>query len=250
MNDPARDRNEDFAWARFDPDAYVAHYYSDPHPDDDEVVRRTCAALAAHGRTDLDVIDVGTGPNLFPLFAALPVARRLTVWEFAESNIAWLRRELDQGVLRAPWEHFWRVAAEAHRTERGSSIADPIGALRDKAEIVQGSIFDLPQRKWDAATMFFCAESITARQDEFERACAAYARAVKPGGVLAAAFLAGSRGYRVAEEDYPAVSITSDSLQQAFQGLAHDLELAGIGAMGEEIRSGYSGMVFLTARAA
>ena len=79
--------------------------------------------------------------------------------------------------------------------------------MADRTEVVQGSIFDLPQRRWDAATMFFCAESITAEQQEFERACAAFAGAVKPGGVLAAAFLAGSRGYRVGEENYPAVAV-------------------------------------------
>jgi hypothetical protein len=245
----ARDRNEDFAWARFDPDAYVAHYYGEPHPDDDEVVRRTCAALATAARQDLSVIDVGTGPNLFPLFAALPVSRRLTVWEYADTNIAWLRRELARESLRPPWLHFWEVAASAHAPSR-RLIGDPTAELRDKTEIVQGSIFDLPRRQWDAATMFFCAESITARQDEFERACAAYASSVKEGGVLAAAFLAGSRGYRVGEEDYPAVSVTEQSLRCAFEGLARDIELSAIGAMDQEIRSGYSGMVFMSARAA
>jgi hypothetical protein len=244
----AGDRNEDFAWTRFDPDAYVAHYYADPHPDDDEVVRRTCAALSAAGRFDLDVVDVGTGPNLFPLLAAMPVARRLTVWEYADSNVAWLKRELARAELREPWTHFWEVAAAAH--EPGRVRADPTVELREKTEIVQGSIFELPPRRWSAATMFFCAESITGRQDEFERACAAFARSVVSGGVLAAAFLAGSRGYRVGEEDYPAVSVTAQTLKAAFDGLVHELQLTGIGAMGEEIRSGYSGMVFMTARAA
>jgi hypothetical protein len=244
----AGDRNEDFAWTRFDPEAYVAHYYGDPHPDDDEVVRRTCRALSAAGRSDLDVVDVGTGPNLFPLLAAMPVSRRLTVWEYADSNIAWLKRELARAELRAPWSHFWEVAASAH--DLGHARRDPTVELCEKTEIVQGSIFDLPVRRWSAATMFFCAESITARQDEFERACAAFARAVIPDGVLAAAFLAGSRGYRVGEEDYPAVSVTEQSLKAAFDGFVRELELTAIGAMGEEIRSGYSGMVFMTARAA
>ncbi len=241
--------NEDFVWANFDPDAYVAHYYSDPHPDDDEVVRLTCAALAAAGRDDLETIDVGTGPNLFPLFAALPVARRLTVCEYARSNIDWMRRELAQGALRPPWAHFWEVARDAHAA-RGAAITNPIAELAGKCEINQGSIFDLPARTWDAATMFFCAESITERQDEFERACAAFARCVRPGGVIAAAFLAGSKGYRVGEEDYPAVSVSPDTLEQAFSSLARDIQIVGIGAMAEEIRSGYSGMLFLTARSA
>src|SRR5262249_53460844 len=157
---------------------------------------------------DLETIDIGTGPNLFPLFAALPVAKRLTVWEYAQSNIDWMRRELAGGVLRGPWTHFWEVAG-------GGATTNPIAALSAQTDIVQGSIFDLPARRWDAATMFFCAESITEQQQEFERACAAYAQCVRPGGVLAAAFLAGSRGYRVAEVDYPAVSVTPTTLEQA-----------------------------------
>ena len=46
-------------------------------------------------------------------------------------------------------------------------------ALRAKTSVRQGSIFDLPERRWDAATMFFCAESITERKDKFERGGAA-----------------------------------------------------------------------------
>lgn len=241
--------NDDFAWARFDPEAYVAHYYADPHPDDDQVVRLTAQALAraAAGGGELETLDVGTGPNLFPLLAALPVAKRVSAWEYSEANVKWLRNELAAGVLREPWTHFWDVARSAHDPQR-AAIDAPIQALNTKAEIVQGSIFDLPAREWDAATMFFCAESITERLDEFARACTAFAGAVRPGGVLAAAFLAGSRGYQVGDENYPAVAVTPSVLEETFAALAHDIVVTPIGDRAEEIRSGYSGMLFLTAR--
>ncbi len=250
MSDRTPHGNDDFAWARFDPEAYVAHYYADPHPDDDRVVRLTAEVLArcAEGGRMIETIDVGTGPNLFPLLAALPVASRVTAWEYAESNVAWLRKELCGGALRAPWGHFWEIARRAHDAQR-AAIAEPIRALAAIAEIVQGSIFDLPARQWDAATMFFCAESITERQEEFERACAAFAGAVRPGGALAAAFLAGSRGYSVGEEDFPAVSVSPASLEAAFAPLARDMTITLIGDREEEIRSGYTGMIFLSARA-
>ncbi len=248
MPDRAPPGNQDYSWAKFDPDAYVAHYYGEPHPDDDEVLRLTCAALAAAGEgRELDVIDVGTGPNLFPLLAALPVSRRQTAWEYAPSNIAWLKRELAHGELRPPWAHFWEVVRVAHDPAR-AVIARPLATLAEKTEVLQGSIFDLPRRQWDCATMFFCAESITGRQEEFEHACAAFAKAVRPGGALAAAFLAGSRGYRVGEEDYPAVCVGPQELERAFEGLVDQLDMTLIGARDAEIRSGYSGMIFLTAR--
>lgn len=240
--------NDDFDWARFDPEAYVEHYYADPHPDDDHVVRLTAEALArgAAGGRALETIDVGTGPNLFPLLAALPVAKRVTAWEYSEANVAWLRKELAAGVLRAPWTHFWSVARQAHEPLR-APLAEPIQALAAKANIEQGSIFDLPERQWDAATMFFCAESITEREEEFARACAAYAKAVRPGGVLAAAFLAGSRGYHVGDEDFPAIAVSADLLEQVFAKLARDIVVTAIGERAEEIRSGYTGMLFLSA---
>lgn len=242
--------NEDFGWSNFDPQSYVDHYYADPHPDDDEVVRRTCAALmsGAAGRTDLEVLDVGTGPNLFPLLAALPVARTITAWEYAASNIAWLKQEVTRPELREPWLHFWEVARAAHAIASPDPAA-PMAGLRAKLNAVQGSIFDLPVARWDAATMFFCAESITARQDEFETACARFAGAVRPGGMLAAAFLAGSRGYTVGNEDYPAVSVGPTELEAAFDRVAAEIRIERIGDREEEIRSGYSGMLFLTARA-
>ncbi len=97
--------------------------------------------------------------------------------------------------------------------------------------------------------MFFCAESITEQQEEFERACRAFAGAVRPGGVLAAAFLAGSKGYVVAETSFPALSISEESLRAAFADVATDIAIAPIGVVEEEVRSGYSGMLFLTAKA-
>ncbi|MGE3142769.1 MAG: hypothetical protein AB7L65_05570 [Hyphomonadaceae bacterium] len=245
--DKAPSGNDDFAWRRFDPEAYVAHYYADPHPDDDEAVRMTARALAALA-PGADVLDVGTGPNLFPLMAALPRASTVTAWEFSSANTDWLRRELARKTLRAPWPHFWNVVREGYG---GEMLADdPLPALKAKARIVEGSIFDLPARRWDGATMFFCAESITERQEEFERACHAFARAVKPGGVLAAAFLAKSEGYVVAETAFPAVSISADTLAAAFAGAARDVAVTAVGLVEEEIRSGYSGMLFLRARAA
>jgi len=247
MSNPVRGANNEFGWSKFDPDSYIEHYYADPHPDDDEVVRRTCQALIASGRTNLDVIDVGTGPNLFPLLAALPVARTLTAWEYAESNVGWLRSEVQKPALRDPWLHFWTVAREAHAIASPDAAA-PMAGLREKLDVVRGSIFDLPSARWDAGTMFFCAESITAQQDEFEKACACFARAVRPGGVLAAAFLAGSRGYTVGEEDYPAVSVGPAELEAAFAPFATAIDVSGIGTHQDEIRSGYSGMLFLTAR--
>ena len=121
--------------------------------------------------------------------------------------------------------------------------------LREKSIVRRGSIFDLPERTWDAATMFFCAESITERPDEFGAACAAYARCVKRGGALAAAFLAHSAGYIVKANRFPALPLSADSILKAFAPHADHLKAEAIGIVPREVRSGYSGLVFLTGNA-
>ena len=179
---PSPAGNADYQWARFNSEAYFQHYYGEPHPDDDRVIRCAVEAMkrAPPIGADLDVVDVGTGPNLIPLFCALPRARRLTVWEYAESNIAWLGAEMLRAEMRSQWRHFWSVARHAYQPDYDPPD-DPMPALRTKTVLRQGSIFDLPERAWDAATMFFCAESITERQDEFEAACTALPVASSPG---------------------------------------------------------------------
>lgn len=240
--------NADYKWSAFDPEVYFQQYYGEPHPDDDRITRLAAEALKGAGPAGnaLDVVDVGTGPNLIPFFAALPRARRLTAWEYTDANLAWLAAELAREEMRPQWRHFWRTAREAYG--EGSDLPDnPTAALRERCVLEQGSIFDLPARTWDAATMFFCAESITKRQDEFEAACAAFARCVCPGGTLAAAFLVRSEGYVVAEQAFPAIKLAPEAIEGVFKSLANDVTAKQIGIVEREIASGYTGALFITA---
>jgi len=251
-NDSARapSGNADYQWAQFDSEAYCQHYYGEPHPDDERVIRRAVEAMkhAPPIGAELDVVDVGTGPSLIPFFCALPRARQLTAWEYTEGNSAWLESELKRKEMRSQWRHFWSIAREAYLPDFRPP-EDPMPLLRAKSVVRRGSIFDLPERTWDAATMFFCAESITERQDEFEAACAAYARCVKRGGTLAAAFLAHSAGYVVKESRFPALSLSAESIIDVFARHADGLKVESIGIVDRQVRSGYSGLVFLTGNA-
>lgn len=242
--------NAEYQWNEFDSEAYFQHYYGEPHPDDELVIRVAVDALknAAPQGNDLDVVDVGTGPNLIPFFCTMPRARRLTAWEYAATNVAWLRNEFLRDDMRSQWRHFWRVAREAYGPE-WQLPDNPIPALREKCVVTQGSIFDLPARTWDAATMFFCAESITERQDEFELACSAFARSVKPGGMLAAAFLVRSEGYVVADRPFPVLKLSPETIERVFNAHADAVNAKLIGIVDREIRSGYSGFIFLTGTA-
>lgn len=240
--------NAEYQWAQFDSEAYFQHYYGEPHPDDDLVIQRAAAALAKAEPlgAKLDIVDVGTGPNLIPFFSAFPRAAKLTAWEYAESNVAWLKADLKREALRPQWRHFWDVARKAH----GVPLPDnPLPALAAMTDVRQGSIFDLPKARWDAATMFFCAESITERYDEFEHACACFAQCVKPGGALVGAFLVRSGGYVVADRAFPVLHLSSETIAAAFERHATDVVADHIGIVEREIRSGYAGFVLLTGKA-
>lgn len=242
--------NDSFSWSHFDPEAYFQHYYGEPHVDDERVVRHACAALAAAEPvgSGLETIDVGTGPNLFPLFCALPRAASITAWEYSSSNIDWLKAELAANSIRSQWQHFWKVTAEAYGP--GYDLpANPVAELRRKVQIRQGSVYELPERRWDAATMFFCAKSITEKHSEFKAACVRFAKCVRPGGTLAAAFLAGSSGYPAGERRFPALSLSEADIIEVFAPIAAGTSTVRIGIVEQEIRAGYSGMVFLTAKA-
>jgi SAM-dependent methyltransferase len=246
MTDQSPGSNADANWAAFDPDAYFEHYYGDPHPDDDLVARLAAAALRdfAAGRTDLSILDVGTGANLIPLLAALPVAQTLTAWEYAQSNIVWLEAELQRPALRPQWQRFWAEVLQVYGI--GADNMDAPKRLHRCTQIRQGSIFDLPDAQWDAATMFFCAESITRVPAEFAKACKAFAQSVRPGGALVAAFLARSAGYEVGGVAFPAVPIDQAIVSDLFSPFARQLQVEAIGLTNNEVRSGYSGMIFLS----
>lgn len=238
--------NADVDWSGFDPEAYFQQYYGDVHTDDDELLRRAARFLASappHDRP-LDMVDIGTGPNLLPFLAALPRAGRLTAIEYAAPNIEWLTRELRGPLVRPQWRHFHEIV----RTEaeaRGVPMP-PLERLGGVARVEHGSIFDLPEARWDAATMFFCAESITARPDEFEAACRSFAGCVRPGGALVAAFLASSSSYEVGASAFPVVRIREADIAATFEPLTHSLDVATIGLVDQEVRSGYFGMILLT----
>lgn len=243
-------RNHEFQWSQFDPEAYFEHYYGDPHPDDGRVT--ACAARAlkcALPRGDgLSIVDVGTGPNLIPFLSALPRAKSLTAWEYSQANLDWLRDELLRPQMRPQWQYFWQEVCGIYADNPEALPVDPNAGLRAKAELLQGSIFDLPAGRWDAASMFFCAESITERMDEFESACASFVQCVTPGGTLAAAFLVGSGGYEVAGRRFPAIRLSPSQIEAVFQRLCCYVEIEPIGVVDQEIRSGYSGALFLHAR--
>ena len=72
---------------------------------------------------------------------------------------------------------------------------------------------------------------------------------MKPGGMLAAAFLVRSGGYEVADRPFPVLSLTAEKIEDVFARTATHITADHIGIVEREIRSGYAGFVFLTGTA-
>ena len=94
--------------------------------------------------------------------------------------------------------------------------------------------------------MFFCAESITSRDDAFDAALAAFTGAVCPGGRVAAAFLVGSDGYDVAGRRFPAIRLGTAEIERRIRRHLETATCTPIGLVGTEVRSGYSGALFVS----
>lgn len=236
-------RNADIDWGRFDPERYRRNNYEFVRPEDRRLTELTALSFKQVA-PESDILDVGTGSNIYPLLAALPRAATLTAWEYGAANVAWLRETLGR-PLEPVWRAFWQIARDVYDEPAvDDSLLETLSA---RTRVVQGSIFDLPKAQWDAASMFFCAESITQDQQEFEAAMAAWSGAVRSGGMLAGAFMEKSRGYDVGDERFPALEIDAEQLRAVTQATADVIRIERIPIV-EEIRHGYEGMLFMSAR--
>jgi NNMT/PNMT/TEMT family len=246
-------RNADARWNTFSSQDYLERNYHELQAEDEEIIRRVSQFFTAafKGRPGARRgIDVGSGPNLYPALLMLPWTEQILLTDFAVSNVHNLRAQLaDYGAAWA-WQPFWDVLREA---ERYNEIDNPRKHLQvachDEpgfAGIEQGSVFSLPEARWDLGTMFFVAESITEDRGEFHAALARFVRALKPGAPFATAFMAGSDGYLVADTKFPALPITPGDVRRDFTEL-------GVGELSVEhlltehrVRDGYEAMIVAT----
>jgi hypothetical protein len=241
--------NRDCRWDRFNPEWYFHHNYDAVRQDDHQLLLWIREEFVH--RFDLRGgfrrgIDIGPGANLYPALAMAPYCHSITLRDFAQPNVDWLQREIAKR-FRPSWYDFWDILSDEGEYKL---IHDPREYLAARVTCERGSIFDLPKRAYDIGTMFFVAESITSDQREFENAVRAFVNSLRPNAPFAAAFMKGSRGYRVDTESYPAVAIDSDRVRDCLAGIAYDVDIRVIELheTDEPLRDGYDGMILATGR--
>lgn len=236
-------RNGDYDWDSFRSQAYFEHNYREMRADDARILRivRTWFREAVPAGARLSGIDVGPGANLAPAFALLPYCSDVTLYEYSAANVAWLERQLED--IDESWAPFALVAS-------GLEWRMARFGLPTVARVEQGSIFELPKRRWTIGSMSFVAESLTEDLEEFEEAVGCFLGCLSPGSPFAAAFMEDSQGYDVDGVRFPAVPILGPQLIDLLVKLgASDVEVTRVEIDPRPIRPGYSGYLVATGRA-
>lgn len=238
--------NSHFPWDDFDSGWYFDHNYKELRDDDRQIVefvRDFFSTLDLPNHRHIHGIDVGAGTNLYPALTMLPFCDEITLYEYAASNVSWLRRETQS--YSPSWDSWWSLLVEEPVYK---SFDSPREALAAAARVERGSIFDLPASRWDIGTMFFVAESISSAQSEFHTALGSFVRSLRPGAPFAAAFMENSLGYDVGTHRFPAVAIAEDEVGNCLGGVTEDLKIHRLGKTSNPLRDGYDGMILAIGR--
>jgi hypothetical protein len=237
-----RERNADFDWDAFDSTAYFDHNYGTLRDDDKQIIDIVAEFFQTREIPGLRsrAIDVGAGANLYPALTLLPFAAELILYERAFTNRQWLTAQLAQPSTS--WSSFWSHIKGERRAYQ--PVKDPLSLLGRRAQVVKGNIFSLRPGQFDIGTMFFVAESITTRNDEFVRATQLFVNSLKPRAPFAAAFMRDSSGYRVGNRTFPACSVDTPDVERALASVATGVKIRTVESKG--LRDGYCGMMVAT----
>jgi NNMT/PNMT/TEMT family len=243
----------DSLWNTFSPNDYWRRNCSKLQAEDTDIVRVVSRFLASAfaGRAPAQrAIDVGSGGNLYPALLMLPWTEQILLTDHSESNVSWLQDQVADDTDPWAWHLFWQ---EMRAAKRYSDVDEPRERLREAcvgepgfAGIERLSIFDLPEAQFDLGTMFFVAESITGAAEVFRAAVGCFVGTLKPGAPFAAAFMAGSNGYEVADAVFPAVPITPDDVTRHLTALGVRDPSVELLKTSHRVRDGYAGMIVAT----
>jgi hypothetical protein len=236
--------NRDVDWDRWPVSDYVDELYRRILPSDDAVIVHHSAFFrrfpAGHfGRA----VEVGAGPNLYPLMLLAGVSREVVAVEPSAAGRAYLERQLSDG----PDAH-WQVFYDRCRQLR-PELPDTLAGALSGVTVRPGGAHDLEPAGYDLASMHFVAESATEDRDEFRGLCRAFAGSVRPGGHLVAAFMENMGRYRIgAGPHWPGYPVDAGTVRDAFAPYTTDLETSRVDSAATSGGYQTTGMVVLTGR--
>ncbi len=232
-------------WDEFDPFEYVERNYGRLIlPEDKSIIDFVVDFLAELNleKGSLDkVADIGAGPNLYPSLLLSPFLSpkcSLDLIEYSHSNLKYLTDTIAsiQKKHSTPWKRFESYILSLQPDTSLMQVAE-------NAHVVEGSIFELPNHKYDAIMSFFVSESITDSLETFSEATKSLMGALKPNGIFIIAHMIGSHGYFAGERtSFPAVNITLQQLEKEYLKYGHFKSHLVGHENREAARKGYKGM--------
>jgi len=237
-------RNSEVDWNRWPVQDYLAENYRRLHLSDAAIIDHHSAYYRAIPPDSLDrSLELGAGPNLYPLLLAAACSCRIHAVDPSAANVGYLRRQVTQGP-DASWTPFYQRCRQLN-----PALPEAITQALARVEVIQADGREIGGGAYDLASMHFVAEAATEDDDEFAAFCRAFIRAVRPGGHLVAAFMENLGRYRLGDgPQWPHRPIDAESVRAAFAAETTGLQLSRIDADPTLPDYGYTGMLLLTAR--
>ncbi|MEV6327772.1 class I SAM-dependent methyltransferase [Streptomyces sp. NPDC051909] len=236
-------RNRDADWDAWPVAAYLAENYRQVHPCDRGVIHHHSVFYrqfepGALART----LELGAGPNLYPLMLAAGASRRIDALEPGAASLDYLRRQLTHGPEDS-WQSFYALA-RALDPALPATLAEAL----TRVHVLPGDAAGLPEGRYDAASMNFVAESVTEDRAEFTVLCDTFVRAVRPGGRLVAAFMERMPSYRIGGGPvWPACPVDETALRAVFTPRTTALRISRLAKDRTLPEYGDTGILLLTA---
>jgi len=234
-------KNKDVNWDEFEPLEYLESNYVSILPPDREIVQKLVTFYEKE-KPSGEFIEIGCGPNLYPVLAMLPYAQKITILEIGKQNISYLRNQLKS------FDPIWQQWIKLLQTLSPIYLADLHRQYKSKIEIKSGSLFDLPQNKYQLASMHFVAESIPPDLKKFNLANKSFMLSLIAGGIFSVSYMEGSEGYSNSGKYFPAVRISKKEVEKALLPFASELTVKKISANNGLVRKGHTGMIFAFGR--
>lgn len=244
--------NSAFNWDAFDPNAYNQQYEDHVILEDRGLGRAIIGALLELGipfrslKTGIDACNGGVlrGPSLIsPYIADARDGGKLYWSEFGRPQRVRANELIEAGKKGdlGKWKDQQTHMARCH-----IEWADASFRACTLGEVVEQSVFELPQGAYDIGITCFGPESLTEDAEEWQLACKTFFRSVKKGHPVIMVYMEGSKGYGSAGIPLPAVPITQSDVLELADGELRQTQTFSIaashGARPKGDPFGYSGM--------
>lgn len=231
----------DVNWNNFNSSAYIADNYAKTHEEDIQIIKILVRYYDKLPQLQ-SALEIGVGPNLYPLMIMLPYIKKIDCIDISVSNIKYFNQQLKNP--NPNWNLFWSLLQRLNPKYK----QDYKKSLLNKVSINNKSIYRLNEDIYDLVSTNFCLESITDNSKEFILACNKFIASARSGGYLIATFMENSHGYEVDGIRFPGFPVNKEKIYKVFQPKVNSLEIKRIKVAAKPLREGYTGMLVLTAR--